>query len=292
MKKIIFIIIPSIILALIVFLTFQYFFNRVSAKGALQVTASPKSKVYVDNKLLGETPLCRCEEPDMLTTGEYTIRLVPNDTQFQPYEDKITVAKSVLTVVDRKFAKGAASEGSVIALSPLREKEAIELLVTTFPEKADVFLDNNPIGVTPLLLKKNLTDSDHTLRIRKEGYKEKSIRIRTPKGYKLTSTIYLGIDDESATATTPTPSISPSGSITPTGGRTTPTPKSQGKVTILETPNGFLRVRSSPSLTAEEVTRVRTGQSFTLLEESAGWYQIELPTGETGWISGQFAEKE
>lgn len=289
MKRLIFIIIPSIILALIVFLSLQYYFNRVSAKGALQVTANPQSKVYLDGKLIGQTPLCKCEANDMITSGEYTVRLVPSDVQFDQFEEKIRIENSVLTVVDRKFGKGGSSEGSIIALTPLPNKEAIELSVVSFPDSAEVLLDNAPSGLAPVRLTNNITESDHTLRLKKTGYREKSVRIRTPKGYLLSATIYLSIDESAIS-----PSGSPTPSVKPTGVSVTPTPskKVAQKVTILDTPNGFLRVRGSASLNAAEITRVESGQTFDLLEETTGWYKIQVDADTEGWVSSQFAEKE
>lgn len=63
------------------------------------------------------------------------------------------------------------------------------------------------------------------------------------------------------------------------------------KVEILPTGLGWLRVRSEPGLSGEEVARVDVGNTYTLIDEESGWYQIELEDGETGWVSGQYAEK-
>jgi hypothetical protein len=290
MKKVIFIVIPSVILALIVFLSFQFYINRISAKGALQVTANPQSKVYLDGKYIGQTPLCKCEANDMINSGNYTIRLEPSDSQFGQFEEKISISNSVLTVVDRKFGRAGGSEGSIISLSPLKSKDAIELMVVTFPEQAEVLLDNVLSGMSPLLLEKNITESDHTLRFKKTGYTEKPVRIRTPKGYRLTATIYLAVDDQALN-----PSGSQSASVTPSGPLTpSPSPSKAvaEKVTILQTPNGFLRVRASASLSGAEISRVASGDTFELLDETTGWYKIALTDGTEGWVSSDFAEKE
>src|SRR6266498_549307 len=122
MKKIIFVFIGSLVLALALFLAIQYYLNLNARKGALQVTSSPESKVYLNNKYLGKTPLCNCDSQDMLSAGEYTIRLVPVDSGLREFQEKITISQAVLTVVDRKFGKDALSEGSVISLTPLTNK--------------------------------------------------------------------------------------------------------------------------------------------------------------------------
>lgn len=271
-----YILIPLCIVSLL-FAIYVFFFAGTKGKGALQVTATPKSNVYLNGKLIGQTPLCKCEAADMLDTGDYTLRVTPQDTSLVAFEEKIPINKSVLTVVDRSFGQNGSSQGSIITLSPLSDKKAIELLVVSFPEKAEVLVDNSKAGTTPLILK-NVTDSDHELRLTKDGYLEKAVRIRTVKGYKLTAAIYMGI---TSAPPTPTPTASPSASPTPSA-----------TITIQETPTGFLRVRKDPSVTADEVGRVNPGDTFSVLAEQETWFQIKLPSGVLGWVSNQYAIKK
>jgi hypothetical protein len=282
MKKIVFVFIASFVLALALFLAVQYYLSVNAQRGALQVTSAPDSKVYLNNEYLGQTPLCKCEAADMLAAGEYTIRLVPLDSSLREFQEKVTISPAVLTVVDRKFGKNALSEGSIISLTPLSDKEKTELLVASFPQGSEVLLDDTVIGITPLH-HKDPTESDHVLKIRKEGYNDKEVRIRTPRGYKLTVTAYL------STSATTQPA-SGSASQSPEGATPTPTPEQQ-RVTILETPTGFLRVRATPATTGAEVGRVSPGQTYPLSNEQAGWYEITLEDGTKGWISSDYASK-
>lgn len=280
MKKVLLIIAP-LLSALLIFLGFQFFLSRTLGKGALQVTSTPKSNVYLNGKFSGQTPLCLCDAKNSPTVGEYTIRLASIDGSFSPFEEKIQIVKSVLTVVDRTFDKGAFSEANILTLNPLSNAKDIELLVLSFPQKATVLIDNNESGETPLLLK-NLTESDHTLTLRKDGYREKDLRIRTVAGYKLTAVTYLGIDANSATVS---PTLQPSLS------NPSPSPI-VSKITILETPTGFLRVREDASLYSAEITRVNPGESYPFVDEKEGWYAIRLVSEKTGWVSSQYAKKD
>jgi len=282
MKKVLILFISAIILGILFFGLFQYFLKSHSQKGALQVTSAPESKVYLNNKYLGQTPLCRCEAKDMQQPGDYTIRLIPNDKNLSEFQEKITISEGVLTVVDRKFGSDSDSSGSVISLTPLTDKKATELLVVSIPSKSKILLDNNLIGSTPFLFK-NPTESDHVLQVEKEGYKEKTVRIRTPLGYKLTVTIYLSTSDLDQ-KTLKTTSASPSAAITPTS-----TPL--GKVTILDTPTGFLRVRERASIGSAEIGRIVASDTFELVDEQTGWFEIKLKDGRLGWISSQYARK-
>lgn len=286
MKKVLYLIIPIILTGIIAFGILRIFILGDIGKGALQVTSKPFSKVYLDDKYIGTTPLCRCEPTSMLRNGEYTLRLVPVDGKTKEFQDKIKITKGVLTVVDRKFGIGATSEGSIVSLEAIDDKDKSELLVLTIPGKADVYLDSNYQGTSPYKAI-SVTDSDHALRIKKDGYKDKNVRVRTPKGFKLVAIVYLGLLDEIVTPTV-SPIASASGTLTPSPLKS----KTIGKVTILKTPNGFLRVRNEPSLTANEVSRVLDGQIFDLIEETSGWYKIKLEGDDNGWISADYASKD
>ncbi|HUQ85639.1 MAG TPA: PEGA domain-containing protein [Candidatus Limnocylindrales bacterium] len=282
MKKVIFILISALFLGFLIFGVFQQFFNSGSKKGALQVTSTPESKVYLDDKYIGQTPLCKCESADTLKTGDYTFKLVPQDKSFSEYQEKITVSEGVLTVIDRKFGNDSKSSGSVISLTPLKDKKSTELLIVSIPSKSNIFLDNNEIGQTPFLFK-NPTESDHALRVIKDGYTDKTVRIRTPLGYKLTVIMYLSTGDSSSIDSV-TPTASPSAALAPT--------LPVGQVVILNTPTGFLRVRVSASVAGSEIGRVAPGETFELVSEQPGWYQIKLKNGQVGYVSSQYVSKQ
>jgi len=281
MKKIILFIVP-LLLAVIIFFGVTFFLDTSSGKGALQVTSIPKASVYLNDKKIGNTPLCKCEPKDLIKTGEYTIKLIPDEKDFKPFEEKITINKSTLTVVDREFLEGLQGNGNIITLSLISDKKTPELLVISVPKDANVFLDNNAVGATPLILK-DVTESDHNLSVTKDGYKDRTIGIRTVAGYKLTSLVFLGINPISS---------SPSATQVATGSATI----TIQKVVILDTPNGFLRVRKNNSTTSPEITRVSDGETLELIDEKEGWFEIKLASLsgglKTGWVSSDYAEKQ
>lgn len=284
MKKLLFILGPLVISILLV-VGVYFFFIRNSGKGALQVTSEPKSTVYLNDQIIGQTPLCRCDANTMILSGEYTVRLVPLEGSYSPYESKININTSVMTAVDRVFQDGASATGSIITLTPLKEKNKLAILAISFPDKAKVFLDNDEIGKTPLLYK-DTTDSDHELRFEKDGYEEKVVRIKTVLGYTLSATVFLGLKPDLGVA----PITSSSANAT-LSASLTPSPK-VARVTILSTPTGFLRVRADASISSSEIAKVNPGDNLELISEKEGWYEIKLTDGKTGWISSNYAQKE
>src|SRR3989338_6896530 len=277
MKRALFFLAPLLI-AIIIFSGILFLLDRKNGKGALQLTSVPKSKVYLDKKLIGTTPLCACDLAQMLSVGDYTVKLVALEGNFTPFEDKITINKKTLTVVDKTFADNGESDGSVISLSSLSNKKDIEVLVISLPDKANVFLDSNPVGITPLLLKQ-VSESDHDLRITRDGYKDKSVRIKTALGFRLSALVLLGVK---ADLSSPVASVS-----------ATPSPVvAVTKVLILNTEFGFLRVRESGSINSLEIAQVKPGESYELISEKEGWFKIKLTNDKVGWISSQYAVKK
>lgn len=278
MKKV-FLFIAPLLIAIIIFFGILFFLDRKTGKGALQVTSVPKSKVYLENKLIGTTPFCACDLTQMLSVGDYTIKLVPQDGNLRPFEEKITINKGTLTVVDRTFADNGSSDGSIISLNPLSDKKDVEVLVISLPDKANVFLDSNPVGITPLLLKQ-VSESDHDLRLTLDGYKDKSIKIKTASGFKLSSVVFLGVNTDLTASSAAPISLTPSPTIV------------TATVLILNTPTGFLRVREDASISSLQITQVKPGESYELIEEKDSWFKVKLTDGKVGWISSSYATKQ
>ena len=62
-------------------------------------------------------------------------------------------------------------------------------------------------------------------------------------------------------------------------------------VVIENTPTGWLRVRSGPGTSYEVVTRVYPEDSFPLLGEEEGWYNIQIDEETSGWVSSVYVNK-
>lgn len=268
MKKIAYLLITFFVIT-IIFLAGSLLLNNQNGKGALQVTTSIPAQVFLNGKFFGKTPLCLCELQNLLDTGDYSIKIVPDDKNLQNFEQKITIHKGILTVVDRTFdLQPGVSSGSVITFSTIDDKTA-QLLIISSPQGSKLVLDNSEVGFTPLLLS-DVTASDHEVKILKDGYKEKTIKIKTLKGKKLEVSVVLGINTE----------------------KNIPSSASAKNVVILDTPTGYLRVRKSNSVDSEQIGTVNPGDKLELLDEMDDWYKIKLEDGKIGWVSSAYATKE
>lgn len=261
------------------FLFFQVLVNLLpKGQGALQVTSNVKAKALLNNRDIGNTPLCKCDEGERITEGTYTLQLIPQDSTSDIYTTKITIGNGVQTVVDRTFLPGSYASAYTLYLEKISDTDT-QLFISSLPSGALVSVDGQDSGVTPLLLK-NVAVSEHEIELQKEGYGKKTVRVSTRAGYKLLVEEVLG-------TVASTNEVLPGSEMTPTP---TPTPTTP-QVTILETPTGFLRVRQDANVGSAEIGQVKPGDTLPLLDESDGWYKIQLPDGKTGWISSSFAQK-
>lgn len=61
---------------------------------------------------------------------------------------------------------------------------------------------------------------------------------------------------------------------------------------ILQTPTGFLNVRSGSGIGFELLTTVFPGEKFTWVKEEKGWLQIVLRDGSKGWIIDDYVQRQ
>lgn len=273
MRKIILFLTPLLILT-ILFLLIVLVINKDAGKGALQVTSVPESQVFLEGAYVGKTPLCLCELKDLLKVGDYNIKLIPITQGYENFEQKITIYKGVLTVVDRTYDKEmSAATGSMITLSPIDNENISELMVVSFPGNARIILDSNPVGETPYL--GTITASDHEIKLLKDGYKEKVIKVKGVAGKRLEVAMSLGIklDEKEGVE------------------RASASAVTKPQVTVLDTPTGELNVRAENSISSALIGKLNPGDKVDLIGEEEEWFQIKLKDGKTGWISSKYASK-
>lgn len=252
-------------------------------RGGLQVTANVEGKAFLDGKDIGNLPVRKLEQTDTIPTGNYELRIEPSDKTLSSYTARISINGGVLTAVDKTFLPGSLGSSYILTLErSTNSKPQIE--ITSIPSGALVTIDSVPVGATPYS-SDSLSPSEHEVEIQKEGFAKKTIRVRTVNKLTLVVSVNLGTGEiGSIPLLERGPEASPSAIPIPTTATTS-------TAIILKTPNGFLRVRSGPSTSFGEITRVKTGETFTIIDEQTGWYQIQIPEIGTGWVSSQYVKK-
>ena len=230
----------------------------IKESAGLRVLSTPDgADVYIDNQPVGKTPF----QSDSLEASEISIKL-QSDSDF--WEGKVRLGSHTITFVNRSLSKDTTVAGEILTLEP-----GSGVNVMSSPSGANVEVDGNSLGQTPGAF--DVSSSDHTFVISRDGFLNRSIKATVPSGYKLIISVDLASSEE--VVTTPNPS---------------PTPI----VTVLSTPTGFLRVRDKPSTSGKELAQVKPSQELELVEELSGWDKVKLPDGTEGYVSSQYVTKE
>lgn len=297
MLKRIIILLIVVALAAGIFFGIRYFLNSTKQQGlaGLYVKSNPTASIFLDTRFLGRTPY-----QEKLDPGEYTLKLIPESTATTAasWQGKVVLTPNILTYVNRELGiSDLASSGEVITLERISGKET-EVTVTTVPDGASVTINGEDKGTAPITLK-NIEPGDHEIVITSPGFITRSVNVKATIGFRVLANIQLGIGSEGSKPTTPQEAEVEEATKSAVNTQTTPTPTKKPSaattlpkpyVEILDTPTGWLRVRSSPSTQASESGRVNPTETYPLLEEESGWYKIEV-NGKVGWISGTYAQK-
>ncbi len=240
-----------------------------SKEAGISVNSNISSTVYINGIRVGKAPYDGTRKP-----GDITLRLVPDGASGASfYETKLSLGSGIKTIVTRNFGDSDdTSSGQIVSFENIGGSDA-SFSVISVPDSAQVSLDGNIIGFAPIKVSA-ISPGSHQLIVSSDGYQEENISINTVPGYKLTAIIKLAKEN------TPQPTPNPQ-------------PRTKTFIEIQSTPTGFLRVRDNPIITASEVAQVKPGEKFPLVKEdpNSGWFEIEYISGQTGWVSNQFAKK-
>ena len=285
MKRRLLLALSIILVASGIFLLVRVIYNfRTVGKGGLQVTANVKGKVLLNGASIGDVPIRKLSQNETIPVGSYEIRIEPDDTTLSAFTTRVRINSGVLTAVDKTFLPGSLGSAYALTLEKSTNPKP-EIEITSIPDGALITIDSVAVGTTPYR-STSISASEHEVEIQKEGFSKKTLRVRTVEDHVLVVNVSLGTGELGSipvitpTTTEPTISISP-----------TPSIATLGSVTILPTPNNFLRVRSGAGTSFGEVARVKPGEEYEITDEQSGWYEIKIDETTSGWVSSQFARK-
>lgn len=271
MRKVKFMVIALLLLGLVVGIIFFLLGYLKPTVGGIYIESVPSSSVFINSERVGKTPY-----KDTLEPGEVVVKLVSDsfEAPLAPYETKVTLVSGVETVIRRDFGETQEVSGGEIISFEKIDKNETGIAIITLPDAAQLFIDQETKAFSPYK-SSTITPGIHQIKVSANGFKDKNIEVKAHQGYKLTAIVELvpeiNIDAEEEVEKEE---------------------EKVEKVKIIQTPVGFLRVRSEPSTLGREVSRVEPGQVFPFLEEDTktGWYKIEYEEGQEGWISNKYAE--
>lgn len=277
--------------------------SRSPKQGELKVESQPTASVFLDDKHIGRTPIGKTSYK--INSGEYTLKITPDTgvVSLANFQEKIKISPNTLTYVDVTLSESELTTSSyVLWLEKMTGKKS-ELSVVTTPDGANVLLDDEPKGVSPMIIS-DVTPGDHTLSVVSRGFITRTIKIKLNAGYRLIASIKMSLtpggstpQDVIATASGTPADTKPTSKGSPTASpKMTPTKSAAADPTkpyalIKDTPTGFLRVRADSATSAAELARVKPGEKYSIIEEKSDWFKIQLEATKSGWISSQYAQK-
>lgn len=268
----------TVIVCFLIFMLLQSFVPDTFLKrifntaGTLRVESTPVVNVFLDNTLIGQTPLQINKKE-----GVYTLKLVPeaNSKETVTWSGRLRVFQNATTYINRHLSKSELlSAGEMLSMEKTSGGKG-QILVTTEPTGMFVALDGEERGVAPVFLD-TVTPGEHELLAHGEGLLPRSVKIQVIGGYKLNAEIKLSIDEQYKKKKEAEAK------------EKTQTKNSDSFLQIKNTPTGWLRVRSEPDVNASESARVLPGEKYSYYEERDGWFQIEFKKNLRGWVNGDY----
>lgn len=262
-----------------------FFSGGPAPTSTLQVDSFPKAQVFVNEKMVGETPF----RQEKMPPGEILLRLVGVGQENLIWESKIKLSENILTFVSRDLAQTQdESSGQVLILERAASEKSTGISVISTPDQASVMVDEKDKGQTPIIIN-GVTAGDHVIVVSASGYADQVIRGKISPGFKLRVDVKLkklpaganNLEVDNSRIRPTSELISSSSAVL---GLTKP------YITVKDTPTGFLRVRFAPSITSTESGKVYPGQQYSLMEELDQWVRVKIGTS-SGWVADSYVEK-
>lgn len=300
----------GLLLVMILAISFVFFnpFKKTAPAGLQVSTNNIKSSVFLNGQLLDKTPLIE----KTLKPGQYTIKIVPDDDVYVPYETSITLRSGALTVMVWKPGMRPETSGGVIyEFEPIETKHTSEVSFVSIPDTAIVELEGERKDYTPVIFK-NVAPGNIEYTVMLPSYVPQKNTIFVLPGQRMLINVKLAKMSDEPDPVTTTNTLQPTDATDSAQVRESPqsgtdsadkTDTTVDKRTTINTrtvkiltTNFFvegkevLRVRSDANSNSSEVGYVMVGEIYAHTGNVINsWYEITFDD-KTGWVSGQFAE--
>lgn len=278
-------------LVIVVFYFLLYLTNKNNSLAGLQITTNHEASVYLNNKLIGETPLIKKD----LKTGKAVVTLKPKDVSFQDHSFITNLTANIIAVANWNFGKTEQeSSGYIYEVKKITDK-APQVEVISIPENTIFNLNykNNSIyeNINPSLLT-DLDQGEYSYSVSMPNYKTLQAGFKLKNKQKLIINVKLAKNEikESEKAK----EASSSGQLEQ---KLNSTDEAELTKTLkIKSTNYFkdnkeiLNVRQNPNTTSKIIGYLATDQIVKYLgKKENGFYYIELDEQQNGWISQKYA---
>lgn len=274
------------------------------------------ASVFLDNQYLEKAPLSEIN----IRSGDYILKIVPDDQNLAEFSTPITLSKGMLTVVSYYPGPSTKESSSIIyELEPIANSKNVGVVsFETYPENALLSFAEGATQYTPVTLE-NLSPQEYTYNVSLPSYKMQENTLQVLAGYKISATIKLAklsSSDINKGQSNIDPDVNLAASESATNAQDATKDESwgvadtnliSGKKVKIKSTNFFidnqevLRVRAAANKNAKELGFAKTGFYYPYVEDQENnldstqssqlidWLKITFE-GQEAWVSAEFAE--
>ncbi len=255
--------------------------------GLQVITQDVPASLFIDDQYLDKTPYVNKK----IKPGNYTLRIVPDDSSLVPYDIPIVLHKGTITVIE--WQPNISLETSGGTIYEMTKANETKLEFQTIPNNAILTIDGGVKQFSPLVIN-DIAEGNHAFEVSLPSYVTQQKAVNVIKNYHITLTAILAKEFSNPPDQEPTPE--PTETIASDSAQPTSLlgKQSQKTVQILKTDffvndQEVLRVRKEPTSVAEELGFAQVGKFYPYKEEVTGWLGIEF-NGQLGWVTTQFSQ--
>lgn len=253
--------------------------------------------VFLDDNYLGKAPLIE----EKLQSGEYILKITPDDTNLSNLNLPIYLEKNTLTIIVYNPAETPRTSSSTVFELRKRDDKSSAVSFETYPENAFISFDDKEVAFSPLSVDA-VSPGEHHFSVSLPSYEAQDHSFLVLEGYETKITINLAknikIIEETeekvndATASVIQEKISQNSDQASKSADILGPKVEISKTGFFEAEQEVLRVREASDSTSKEIGFAKVGYFYPYLNEKSSdqkWLKIQFEK-QIGWISSDFAK--
>jgi hypothetical protein len=297
LKRMLFVLVSLVLLAGALIFIFTDPFKKNSRAGLQIEYLSGNASVFLNDNYLGKAPLTE----EKLQSGEYILKITPDDKKLNNLNLPIYLEKGTLTIVVYNPGETPKNSSSTVFELRKRDNDSSAVSFETYPENAFISFDDGAVTFSPLTIE-DVAPGEHHFLVNLPSYEVQNHSFQVLKGYETKITINLAkniklVEEKVEKNNEATASVIQAKLSQETDQASQSSAFEGPRVEIMAT--GFfegeeevLKVRAASSSAAAEIGLAKVGSFYPYLGEKSSdqkWLKIQFEQQEA-WVSSDFAK--
>lgn len=186
-KKVLLLLASLLLLGAALVFIFADPFKKNSRAGLqIEYPSGGSATVTLDDKFLGKAPLTEKK----LHSGEYILKIVPDDEKLSTLNLPVFLEKGTLTIVVYNPGENPRNSSSTVFELRKRNDQLATVSFETYPENAFISFDGGEVSFSPLTID-NVTVGEHHFSVNLPSYEAQEHSFMALAGYETKVTINL-----------------------------------------------------------------------------------------------------